>query len=133
MDDARRRLVDEAYDAIRRRDLDAIRRLVDPEVEYVNPPDALEQPGERHRGSDRFVAVMGAFLEQFEHMEVEITELAEGSSGVMVVVVAHFRGRASSAPGSQTFAHVFRFNGPVVAAFEWYRTREEAAAAAGVV
>ncbi len=132
MDDERRRTVEEIYDAFRRRDWDALTELVDPDVEYVNPSDALEHPGERHRGSDRLVEIMRSFLDQFDQLDIEITEWVEGSSAVMTVVLTHFTGRTSSAPGTQIFAHVFRFRGPVVVAYEWYQSREEAAVAAGV-
>ena len=132
MDDERRRTVEEIYDAFRRRDWDALTELVDPDVEYVNPSDALEHPGERHRGSDRLVEIMRSFLDQFDQLDIEITEV--GSR-------AHRRDDGRPDPlhrpdqqcaGTQIFAHVFRFRGPVVVAYEWYQSRKEAAVAAGV-
>lgn len=51
-------LVERLFSAWNDRDAEALRELAHPDVEYVNPPDAVE-PGTR-RGVDAFIAVARA-------------------------------------------------------------------------
>jgi ketosteroid isomerase-like protein len=60
-------------DAWNRRDLEGMLALADPEVEYVNAPDALE-PGTRH-GHDGLTLVVNAQWEAMPGMRQEIDRI----------------------------------------------------------
>jgi ketosteroid isomerase-like protein len=63
--------------------------LLDPEVEWVNPPEAVE-PGTR-RGIDAFATAAQTVADTFEGVGVEIEEFVD--AGELVVVLATLRGR----------------------------------------
>ncbi len=92
----------------------ALADQLEPDVEYLNPPDALEHAGECHRGKEQVLSIFRSFLGQWECEDVDLAEVREG------------------VPASATFAHVLGFRGERVATFKWFHSREEGAAAAAV-
>jgi ketosteroid isomerase-like protein len=86
-------VVERVTEAWNDRDFERIRVLVDPDVEYVNPPSALE-PGTR-RGIDAFHEVVKAQWEMLGDARQEI--LALHDRGDEVITEVHF---ARTMPGS---------------------------------
>ena len=132
MDEARAATIRDMYGSFLRRDFETLADQLEPDIEYVNPPDALEHAGERHRGKDQVLAIFRSFLGQWEYAGIDLAEVREGPGGVLIVAHMRVRGRASGVPTSDTFAHVLGFRGERVASFKWFNSREEGAAAAGV-
>ncbi len=85
---------------------------------------------------DEFVGAGAAGTRDVLHPDVDegydIDELEELPGGILVMVTfrGRGRGRGSGAPAEQQFAHVFGFENGLVRRFFWYRSREEAVAAA---
>jgi ketosteroid isomerase-like protein len=112
------------------RAVEALRPLLAPDVEYVNPADAIE-PGTR-KGID---AVMGAFgaVGAFETATSEARELFPAGDSVVAAVTFRARSRGSDVELTQEEAHTWTFRGGKVARFEWSRDLAAALEAAGVV
>jgi ketosteroid isomerase-like protein len=68
-------LIRGAYRAMAAGDLEPIREILDPDVEYRNPADAVE-PGTR-RGRDEFVRVLEGLLDAFDYVEMEPEVIVE--------------------------------------------------------
>src|SRR5436189_6386702 len=84
-------VVSAAYEALLRRDFDAIGALVTPDVELVDPD--LPGGGE-FRGPDGVRQFAQQWLEAFEELDVEIERLVP--AGDRVVACVHQRGRSTS-------------------------------------
>jgi ketosteroid isomerase-like protein len=106
-----------------------ILEVLAPDVEWRNPPQAIE-PGIRH-GREEFEAVLRGLLESFD-LETEIQELVELDGAVVTRIHVNGRARASGAPLNQRFFHVMRFEDDQLTAFEWYIDSPGALAAAGL-
>jgi ketosteroid isomerase-like protein len=104
--------------------------LLDPEVEYVNPADAIE-PGTRSGFAD--VAKAFAFsLETFESTRYEVMEVFAAADVVVAWVHFHARGRGSDVEVVQPEAHTWSFRDGLIVRFEWGRDLDAALEAAGL-
>jgi uncharacterized protein len=81
------------YAAWNREDFRGLPELLDPDIEYVNPPDAVEA-GTR-RGRAAFTRALTKTLEGWETWQMEIEEVSAHGEDVAVVVRYRARGRAS--------------------------------------
>jgi uncharacterized protein len=81
------------YAAWNREDFPGLPELLDPDIEYVNPPDAVEA-GTR-RGLAAFTRALTKTLEGWETWQMEIEEVSAHGEDVAVVVRYRARGRAS--------------------------------------
>ena len=65
-------------------------------------------------------------------MDLDVTEVAEGPDGVLVVARAKASGRASGAPIDSTLAHVYGLRDGQVVRYRWFATVAEGREAAGL-
>ena len=103
------------------------RGFMDPGIEYVNPPDAVE-PGIR-RGPHAF----GAIRSSYDDVAVEPQAFID-APGEDVVVIARVtgRGRGSGFPVEWRHGYVWTVRDGIAIRFRWFNRPEEALAAAGV-
>jgi ketosteroid isomerase-like protein len=104
--------------------------LATPDIEYVNPPDAVE-PGVR-RGPVEVVRAMRAFGEVWESSRHELHELFDCGDVVVAAVSWYTRSRGSHTDLVQEEAHSWSLREGRIARFEWGRDLESALEAAGL-
>jgi len=99
------------------RDPEALVELATPDVEYVNPPYAVE-PGVR-RGRPAVAEAMRRFAEVWEEAHHEIQELHDCGDVVVVDVSWHIRSRGSAQEIINHEAHTWTLDQGRIARFEW--------------
>jgi ketosteroid isomerase-like protein len=105
--------------------------LLDDDIEYVNPPDAVE-PGIRrgreafHRAIDRVTDVYEAELQNPEEL------IEAGENEVVVLVTFVIKGRGSGLEQHQPQGHVWTLRDGKVVRFAWFNDPDEALGAAGI-
>lgn len=104
--------------------------LLDPDIEWVNSPDAVE-PGTR-RGIDAFAAAAGSVGETFEDTSVEIDEMLDAGDRVVVLATLHGRGRGSGAEVERRQGYIWTLHDGRATRFEWFSEPDEAMRAAGL-
>jgi ketosteroid isomerase-like protein len=122
-------LVRRAYEAFDT-DLDALLRLLDPDIEWVSPGDSIE-PGRRrgHRGvRDAFSATAMAWG-QPTHTPVEF---ADASDKVLVTVTFRGHGQGSGMEAERTEFHVWTVQSGVIVGFHWFYEHQDALKAVGL-
>jgi ketosteroid isomerase-like protein len=100
-----------------------------PDVEYVNPPEAVE-PGIR-RGPAAVAQAMRGVSEAFESSRHELHELFDCGDTVVAAVSCIGRGRGSDREVIQNEAHTWTLRDGRIARFEWGRDLGAALEAAG--
>src|SRR4051794_11221624 len=110
--------------------LEAMRPLLAPDVEFVNPPEAIE-PGTR-TGID---AVMAAFdaVGAFETGTSELRDLFPAGNSVVAAVTFRARSRGADVELTQDEAHTWTFRDGKVTRFEWCRDLPAALEAVGLL
>lgn len=126
-------IVRQLFDAISRRDAEAVLSLYDPDVQW----DASRAgPGAffvgTYHGHDGLRRYFREWNEAWENVDYDVEELIDTSEQVISVVTARGRGRASGAAVSYTQYAVWTFRDGKIARAAWFHTREEALEAAGV-
>ena len=118
-------LIRRIYDAWDREE--SAREFIAPDVEYVNPPYAVE-PGTR-RGRKSFAVVRGTY----EDFKLEVDRIIDGG-GDLVVVLAQYSGsgRGSGIPIAGEQGYVWQMRDGVAVRFQWFQSHREALKAAGV-
>ena len=103
------------------------RDLIDEDLEYVNPPEAVE-PGTR-RGRSALSGIRDAF----DEVRVEPEDVIPVGDD-QVLVLAHMTGRArgSGAPLDTRQGYLWTVRGGRAVRFEWFRTHEHALERVGV-
>ena len=91
--------------------------LATPDIEYVNPPNAVEA-GIR-RGPAEVVRAMRRFAEVWEESRHELHELFDCGDAVVAAVTWHTRSRESKRELTQEEAHTWTFREGRIAGFEW--------------
>jgi ketosteroid isomerase-like protein len=120
----------EAYAAFAAGDVDrAMSKFFAPDAAYVNPEYATESSD---YGPDALRRGLLTLHEHFEYESAEVEEIQEGPDGLFVLVRLKATGRGSGVPVNATFAHVFRRRDGLVTGYEWYASRDEGIAAAGL-
>jgi len=104
--------------------------LLDPEIEWVNPPEAVE-PGTR-QGIDAFAAAAESVSDTFDGVGVDIDELLDAGNRVVVVATLHGRGRGSGADVERRQGYIWTLRDGKAIRFEWFTSPDEALIAAGV-
>lgn len=104
--------------------------LATADIEYVNPPEAIE-PGIR-RGPDEFAQAMRGFSEFFDSSRHELHELFDCGDSVVADVSFFTRGRGSDTEVVHAEAHTWTLREGRIARFEWGRDVEAAVEAAGL-
>jgi len=106
------------------------RYLVEANIEFVNPPDAIE-PGTR-RGTAELEGAGRAVAEAFDEAEHTPERYFDGGDVVVVDVLFRGRGATSGADMTQREAHTWTFSDGALVRFEWGRDLGRALAAAGL-
>ena len=111
------------------RDPEALLELATPDVEYVNPPYAVE-PGVR-RGLVAVARAMRRFAEPWEESRHELRELYDRGDVVIAAVRWHIRSRESERELVNVEAHTWTLRAGRIARFEWGQDLAKALEAAG--
>ena len=112
------------------RDPEELLKLATPDIEYVNPPYAVE-PGVR-RGLVAVAQAMRGFAEPWDESRHELRELYDGGDIVVAAVNWHIRGRGSERELVNEEAHTWTLREGRIARFEWGQDLGKALEAAGV-
>ena len=104
--------------------------LLDPDVEWVNPPEAVE-PGTR-KGLDAFRAAAESVDDTFEGARVDIEEFFDAGDQVVVVATLRGRGRGSGADVERRQGYVWTLRDGKAIRFQWFNSAEDALEAAGL-
>jgi ketosteroid isomerase-like protein len=118
------------YDALARDDLDAAFRFMADDIEYVNPPYAVEAGSRRgHEGIRENVEHMrGAF----EHWRFQPEEFVDAGDKVVVVGTFEARGRDSGADVRGRMSRLWTLCDGRVVRYQWFDNETEAFGAAGL-
>ncbi len=130
MESERVKQVRESYEQAARGEVEAILEGASENVEWRNPPYAVE-PGIR-RGREEFGEALQGLIAAFEYTEMAPEEIVEHGDRVVIRLRIRAKGAASGAPIDAAFGHLMTFEGEQLAALEWYGTADEALAAAGL-
>jgi ketosteroid isomerase-like protein len=115
--------------AFRRGDADAMLDLNHPDAEWVNPEYAIE-PGTR-RGREEIGRAIERLMEFFDTVEAESIERTPDGR-ILVISRVRTGGETSGVGIEATTGTIFTMRDGLVERYEWFRTPEEARAAAGV-
>jgi ketosteroid isomerase-like protein len=106
---------------------ESARSMIDPEVEYVNPPDAVES-GTR-RGRRAFAGIRDAY----DDVRIEPEELIDaGGDEVVVIARVTGKGRGSGVEIDWRQGYVWTIRGGKAVRFRWFNDPEQALDAAGL-
>ena len=117
-------------DGLMDRDPEELLKLATTDIEYVNPPYAVE-PGVR-RGLAAVAQAMRRFAEPFEESRHELRELFDCGDTVVAAVSWHIRSRGSERALVNNEAHSWTLRGGRIARFEWGQDLGKALEAAGL-
>jgi ketosteroid isomerase-like protein len=109
---------------------DALLALCDPDIELVNPADAVE-PGTR-RGLKGIRDAMNSLSDTFSWSQHTVHALYDGGDTVVASIRFRARGRGSGAEIEHDEAHTWTFRDNLIVRYEWGRDLEQALAAAGL-
>ena len=104
--------------------------LATPDIEYVNPPDAIE-PGVRRGRAEVAEAVKNAH-EFFNSPRYELNELFDGGETVVAALSFYARNRGTTKEIVQEEAHTWTLRDGRIVRFEWGRDLGSALEAAGL-
>ena len=104
--------------------------LLDPDIEWVNPPDAVER-GTR-QGLDAFGAAADTVSDTFEGVGIQIDEMLDAGDRVVVLATLRGRGRGSGADIERRQGYIWTIRDGKATRFEWFTTPEDALRAAGL-
>jgi ketosteroid isomerase-like protein len=99
------------------RDPEELLKLASRDIEYVNPPYAVE-PGVR-RGLDAVGRAMRRFAEVWEEARHELKELYDCGDAVVAAVSWHVRNRGSETELVNEEAHTWTLHEGRITRFEW--------------
>ena len=124
-------LLRRGYEAYQSDGIEGIIPILDPAVEWRNPPDS-PIAGVFH-GHDGVREWQRLADESFDEMDFWPRELIEAPDGrVLAICDARVRGRGSEVVVEVPFAHVVRVRGEKAVAFEMYSQIADARAAVGL-
>jgi ketosteroid isomerase-like protein len=101
--------------------------LLGPDIEYVNPPDAVE-PGTRH-GLAAFTRALTKTLEGWETWQMEVEEISGHGEDVAVVVRYRARGRASGAEVEGRESALWTVRAGKIVRYAWFHGHTDASRA----
>jgi len=122
--------VRDAYEALSRREVEALLELLHPDVEYRNPDYAMEA-GTR-QGRDAFRRALEANWEVLEDLTWEIEQIVDDGDTIVVTGRMRGRGRSGGVPFDQPFGHVLELEDDRAISMSWFRHPEEALEAARI-
>lgn len=106
---------------------ESAREFIAADVEYVNPPYAVE-PGTRH-GRKSFSVVRGTY----EDFEIRVEHVIDAGDEVVVVLARYSgTGRGSGVPVEGEHGYVWTVRDGMAVHFRWFQSHREALEAAGL-
>jgi ketosteroid isomerase-like protein len=124
-------LVRAAYAAFNRRDFEAVREFLDPDLEWHPYLGVIE--GSIYRGRDAVVKMWSDLDDSFGgSLRVEPSELIDCGEQVVVVIQARATGSGSGAEVHQSWAQVATIRDGLICHVEPYPDRSSALEAAGL-
>ena len=123
-------VVKRLYDAWRTDGFGVVPALMDPAIEYVNPPYAVE-PGTR-KGYEAFMIAVDAIRTIYPDRRFEPLEFYDAGSRVAVRVRVIARGAGSSVEVDTERGYVFDVQDGKVVRFAWFNEPLEALEAVGL-
>ncbi|HEY6638120.1 MAG TPA: nuclear transport factor 2 family protein [Solirubrobacterales bacterium] len=115
-------IVEQILDAWR--NLESIPRdLMDPEIEWVNPPDAVEA-GTRH-GLEGFEGAQSSIGRAYSSIGIEVERRVEHGDNVGLIVEMLYHGRGSGIEVRQRMGFAFTIRNGAVVRFEWSNHPED--------
>ena len=102
------------------------RALIHPEIEYINPPDAVEPGTLRGRAS------FARFRDAYENVHIEPYEFIDAGDAVVVLATVRATGRGSGVPIEWRHGYIWTIERGVATRFRWYNDPAQALDAAGV-
>jgi ketosteroid isomerase-like protein len=100
------------------------------EIEYVNPPDAVDAGVRRGKG---LRTALGSLTDAFDEREHQLRRIFDGGDMVVADVVFSGRGATSGATVTHDEAHTWTFDGTGrILRFEWGRDLTTALKAVGL-
>jgi ketosteroid isomerase-like protein len=93
------------------------------EIEWVNPPDAVETGTRRGRGG--FEGAQSAFGRAYRSVEFEVERLVEAGDLIGVIANLLYHGRASDIEVRQRLGMLFEIREGRLDRFEWSNHPEE--------
>ena len=111
-------------------DHEALLELTAPDIEYVNPPEAVD-PGTR-QGRDAVAEALRNTSDYFDIAQHELLDLFDGGDTVVAVVRFRTRSGGSQTDIVQEEAHSWTFHEGEVVRFVWGRSLDDALEAAGI-
>ena len=130
---AEREMALRAYEAWNARDFDACIALIDPEVEWSFVGSA-QMPGtdEVYRGHEGVRRFWREFIDPWESLRIEITDMREAGDTLVVLVQFHAVGMESGVELTVPFVHLANYRNRKLLRFRAYADRAEALKAAGL-
>jgi ketosteroid isomerase-like protein len=104
--------------------------LLHPDIEYVNPPGAVE-PGTR-RGIAAYEDAMRSMHESFEDVRIEVREIKDVGDQVVVLATFIARGRSSGAQRRHEDGYVWTVRDGKAVSFQWFNDPAKALRAVGL-
>lgn len=124
-------VVRRVYDAAARRDSETVLSLYHPDVELDSTRLRVDAAA-LYRGHDGLRTFFREWNEAWESIDYEVEELIDaGTKQVVSVVTRHGRGRSSGVEVAVRVALLWTVREGKVIRVIWFRTRDEALAAAG--
>ena len=109
---------------------DEARELLDPDIEWVNPPDAVE-PGTR-RGIDDFTVALAMVSDTFHRPKLEIEDVLDTGEHVVVIGVLRGQGHSSGISVERRQGYVWTIRDGKAVRFAWFNDPAPALEAAGL-
>jgi ketosteroid isomerase-like protein len=111
-------------------DLDALVELVDPDIDWISPDDAIE-PGLR-RGPAGVRAAFADTAAAWDRPTHTPEDFAANGDRVLVTITFRGHGRGSGMEAERTEFHLWTFRDGIAVRFHWFYQRSDALAAAGL-
>ncbi|MFL5824355.1 MAG: nuclear transport factor 2 family protein [Solirubrobacteraceae bacterium] len=104
--------------------------LLHADIEYVNPPGAVE-PGTR-RGIAAYEDALRSMHEALEDVRIEVREIIDAGDQVVVLATFTARGRSSGAQRQHEDGYVWTVRDGKAVSFQWFNDPAKALEAAGL-
>ena len=118
------------HEALARGESLATLGLLHPDIEYVNPPGAVE-PGTR-RGIAAYEDALRSMHEAFEDVRIEVREMKDVGDQVVVLATFIARGASSGARREHDEGYVWTVRDGKAVSFQWFNDPAKALKAAGL-
>ena len=124
-------LLQRAYDAFNRGDLERAAGLIAPDGEYVTT-GIVPGAGDVYRGPEGYVAFVRWMRDEFDGPRVTVHEIVDAAEHVVAALTITGRGKQSGAPASWDIWQVWRFRDGLAVHGQAFTDGDEAFEAAGL-